>query len=147
MTEAKHTTVVPKPSQLATWDSKNQQWVRPEPRTQLPGLNPHCVSVMAKSCGLQWFKKSNGPVAYVKYHTLSGIYLGADHSMKCESWKEYKKHHKGKTVQLQIDCSFNKRFSANAFEDGYGWDENIEMWIKDSSWAYCPEEEEDDDCD
>lgn len=146
---AQNMTLVPKSSPHATWNSVKQVWILPEPRTQLPGLNPHCVSVMAKSCGLQWFTRSNVRVAYVKYRTRRGIYLGADHSMKCDSWKEYKELHKGKTVQLQIDCSVHKRFSANAFEDGYGWDEDIEMWIKDSSWAYCPEEEEDeeDDCD
>jgi hypothetical protein len=111
----------PRPSPSAMWDDVNQKWICPEPLTQLPGLEKGCILVRVRPCGLQWRKNrtTGNSNSYVKYLTLGGIYIGADCSMKCESWKEYKKTHKGKTVCLQIPSSFHKRFSLNAFKEGY----------------------------
>jgi hypothetical protein len=123
----------PRPSPSAMWDDVNQKWICPKPLTQLPGLDEGCILLRARPCGLQWRKnRTTGNCgSYVKYRTLGGVYLGVDRSMECESWKDYNKNHKGKTVWLQIPSSFHKRFSLNAFKEGYRWDEDIERWVWD----------------
>jgi len=119
-------TVVPKPSPLATWDSKNQEWVRPEPRTKISGFSVGCVPITMSPCGIKWSGRNKG---FVKLITKNGVYLGPEYTMRVSSWIEYNKKYKGKIFSGEVDCSCNHQFSQNSFAEGYNWDEELERWV------------------
>jgi hypothetical protein len=134
----------PRPSPSAMWDDVNQKWICPEPLTQLPELpddHDRSVLVTVRPCGLRWLRdpKTRKSVSYVKYVSCGTghIYLGADRNMKCSNWAEYRQLHKGKTIQLRIQCSSVKRFSLNSFKEGYEWDQDRKMWALSSPDRDC----------
>ena len=132
-------TVVPKPSPLATWDSNNQQWVRPEPRTEIPGCSIGCVPITTIPCGVIWKKG----VGYVWVRSKTGVYLGTLSTMQVSSWGEYNRKYKGRSFRIEIDCSASVQFSENAFEEGYYWDEDNEQWFL----CVFDDSDSDSDCD
>lgn len=126
----------PRPSPCSKWDSVFQRWIRPKPQTQLPGLLAGCVLIKARPCGIQWLRdrQTNKKCAYVKYVSCGSgrTYLGPDRNMRCSNWSEYKRLHKGKQIEMQIQCSSVPRFSLNAFKEGYEWDQYHERWV----WSF-----------
>ena len=121
-----HNMIVEKrPSPLARRDTTKQIWVRPEPRTKIPGCSIGRVPITTNPCGVFWKKG----VGYVCVRSKTGVYLGAQSTMKVSSWGEYNQNYKGRSFRIEIDCSASVQFSENAFDEGYNWDEDNEQWV------------------